>query len=351
MAWSHKPQYDVGDIQPGPFLPYVSIKDVIQVLGDMWRADDVLQAFGRYCVELAPRLNWLLQCFPQQICEPVLHALRTDSYDDAYDICSEIWTAIETLIYNLGGEVVDLNNILGMGHTHGPTIPVVDLASVEICLENGGLNLDIFSNISIEAYLFNTIHKLYNISRHDEQNICSAFSQIVVSEESLPNLVHDFAAEMISIFIPLVGEICSCWDRIFEQLFPVMEGSEFTVTDFNQIILIAANSLGYNTCKEICDDITISVAFGNGSDFARHLVKEMFTLIGDMERCVCTGRRVLEFLSSWWSVPICHLYDEMYRYTGFNQLEELCDFVGSSFTGMEGKRQVITFSSWYRAIF
>ncbi|XP_071511058.1 uncharacterized protein [Diadema antillarum] len=104
VKWTTEKRFDLESAEdllfasPGVIVPNISVSDILSVIGSAWRANDIVQALGYLCVEMGPKVNWMSEGLVQEICDPILEALRDGSYEQVQDICLDTWSLLSTLI-------------------------------------------------------------------------------------------------------------------------------------------------------------------------------------------------------------------------------------------------------------
>ncbi|XP_071511055.1 uncharacterized protein [Diadema antillarum] len=211
----------------------------------------------------------------------------------------------------------------------------IELSDVRICHGNGRVSFDDFENVDMESYLFNSLEKLYNLTAFEEQDICRAFTGVANSGKNIPTLISDFAVEWLTIFLPLGGEICSCWDDVFNSLFSSLgEESPFGINEFNEVVLIAMDAIGYDNHDEFCNELQ-GLEDDELSEYAAEMVQQIFDFTEDLDKCACLARDALEFISPLVNISISEMNSYLHDYLGFESTDELCAHVVTSFSGEE----------------
>ena len=253
------------------------------------------------------------------------------------DLCNMVLTRDSGGIYDVcSSEIMPLlQSVLGESEETESQTGVVDLSTIQICLDDGSVTFEGFENLDILAYLLNTAHKLYNLTVFDADNICRAVTSVVNERKDIPTLLSEFLVEWMTIFMPVGAEICSCWDSVFNVLFAETEEEGFGINQFNELMLIAANGLGFESHEEICKDL-ISLRPNNMTHYAQHLIDEMFMFVVDPERCACSAREVLDFIVPLVDISLEEINSYIYQYLGFPSVDHVCTFIAYSFSGVSG---------------
>eukprot|EP00057_Strongylocentrotus_purpuratus_P017523 XP_011671997.1 PREDICTED: receptor for egg jelly 8 isoform X3 [Strongylocentrotus purpuratus] len=308
--------------EEGEFDPAAIINattEMIKFAAMIMRSDHIGDAISKTCYVWQESAAMLNISEIDDLCQLVLE----DNSDAVYQVCmGELFPLIESILED---EMYDFND----NHTN----TVVDLSNIEICLDNGEVTFEALENLDILAYLLQTTHKLYNLTVFDESNICRAVTSVVESRNDIPTLISEFAVEMMSLFMPLGAEICSCWDQVFDDLFSDSDDSEFGVNQFNEIVRIAVNSIGLDSRHELCDHL-IHLKPDNMSDYAQTVIEEILGFTADPEKCACTANRVIDFILPLVNVSMEEINNYLYQYLGYHSVDHVCSFVAQSFSGV-----------------
>ena len=237
------------------------------------------------------------------------------------------------------------------GYDGGPPYEVLDLSTVQICLSTGEASFSELEHLDIMYYLLNTVHKLYNISTFDEHNVCRAIADIINSRKDIPTLISEFAVEWLTIFMPVGDEICSCWDGVLSIMFQEQleesssssdySGSHFGINEFNEVVLIAVNGLGFDSREAFCQELTAHTP-NNMADFAQHLIDQIYDVLENTQSCVCNARQILDFMIPLLGTTLDEINTYMAQFTGFNSVEDVCSYLTSSFSGLPGKQKSVS---------
>ena len=358
MNWSSKPGYDSDDIvpfsNPGEILPDLTVQELIAVVGQMWRAEDIVETVGHFCMDVGSSINWMTDGVVQQFCDPFLEALRSGSYDEAYSICESTWSLFSNLTggdsnddydaqLTRGDSDYDSSDQLTGGDYDSSDQSededsVKDLSTLQICYPDGEVSFEGFEDINILHFILKTVHKLYNISDFDEANVCTAVTNIIHQRKDIRTLTSELLVEWMSIWLPVGAEICSCWDDIFDLAFSEADTDGFGIAKFNELLMVAFDVIGYDSREEFCDHL-ISLETDEYHPEAQNLIDKMFNFVEDPETCSCSIRRVLKIILPAMGVSRNQFARALHTYTGFRSVNEACTFIGGAFADATGKNR------------
>ena len=72
------------------------------------------------------------------------------------------------------------------------------------------------------------------------------------------------------------------------------------------------------------------------TDYAQHLIDEMFEFVVDPARCACSAREVVDFIAPLVGISVEEINSYIYQYLGFPSVDHVCTYVAYSFSGVTG---------------
>ncbi|XP_041465073.1 uncharacterized protein LOC121415809 [Lytechinus variegatus] len=232
--WTTEPEYNISAIEPfskpGYILPDLSISDIISTVGTMYQAEDLVHAIGSFCMEMR-QLNWLTSGAMEELCLPILEALRNDSYAEAYSICRSSWSFVAELFGNEEDEYRDegypegeygmegedeVDHVPIRRKRWGFSIPQIELPPLPD-IQNITLPLSPIQDILNITIPFSPIHDILNIT--------VPFSPVNDLDLNWTNPIYDDTANVIGN-IGLIPQFNRNWS------FPLFDGTDFPFFNF-----------------------------------------------------------------------------------------------------------------------
>ncbi|XP_030845075.1 deleted in malignant brain tumors 1 protein isoform X2 [Strongylocentrotus purpuratus] len=340
---------------PGEVSPFLTIANLMDAVGAVWDSDSLVQGMGYFCRLVAPRQPAPGPGVFRGVCDPVLTALSDGTDLDGEQICRFVYSFAMPRPYT-GAPYTPDTSTPYTPSTETPRTPgglstdyPISFSSIApfICIfpieylsfsESPPLGVDAFQNLDIVTLLTQAVENVLNITSYDEDTVCSAVGHLTSREYAPRDIAIDFMAELLADLYPVANEICTNWDDIVETILSE-SSSYFYSFDVgvmvDEIPALIALLTDYPDRETLCLSIRTATLLGEDAVYAsaRSLVESIVNVLTTQEKCVSLIDSTLTVITDT-SDEITLDDLEQYSipfYTGFDDVQEICQYLETSF--------------------
>eukprot|EP00057_Strongylocentrotus_purpuratus_P018644 XP_011673118.1 PREDICTED: deleted in malignant brain tumors 1 protein-like [Strongylocentrotus purpuratus] len=340
---------------PGEVSPFLTIANIIDAAGAVWDSDNLVEGMDHFCRLVAPRLVTSGPDVFRGVCDPVLTALSDGTDLDGEQICRFVYSIAMPRLYTGAPYTPDTNTPYtpstetprtpGGFSTDYPIsfssfTPIISFFSSEYLFFSEGppFGEDAFQNLDIVSLLTQAVENVLNITSYDEDTVCSAVGHLASREYAPRDIAIDFMAELLADLYPAANEICTNWDDIVETILSE-SSSYFYSFDVgvmvDEIPALIALLTDFPDRETLCLSICTATLLGEEAVYAsaRSMVESMLNVLTTQEKCVSlidSTLTVITNTSDGITLGMLETY-ELPFYTGFDDVEEICQYLETSF--------------------
>ena len=230
-------------VNPGEIVPGLTIQYLINAAGGIWQQGRVIDSLAYACRDVLPYIGSVIPEVDQSslywgpICDDVIEASDDLDAFDATGWCDDIITMVTNLT-SLGSDG-------RYRRQAGPTMGYPEYMEDPLGI------LEILTNITRDLYGID-INMIIN-DPSTINTICTNVKENFL-RPSLQDLISQFAAELLSAFLPQAAPLCQDWNGFLQNL-----GINSTSPNYPFIedtVRIGSQAVGYDNREELCQAIT-----------------------------------------------------------------------------------------------